>query len=41
MMGERRLAQEAPFYQFSLKRHLPTGHWVRALSIASSISRIA
>ncbi len=30
MMGERRLAQEALFHQFSLERHVPAGHRVRA-----------
>ena len=26
MMGERRVMQEAPFYGFSLERHVPDGH---------------
>ena len=31
MMGERRVAQEALFYEFSLERHVPADHWVRAI----------
>ncbi|ABS65813.1 transposase IS4 family protein [Xanthobacter versatilis] len=31
MMGERTGAQEALFYQFSLERHVPAGHLVRAI----------
>ena len=31
MMGERRFSQEALFYAFSLERHVPTGHLVRAI----------
>jgi hypothetical protein len=30
-MGERRVAQEALFYEFSLERHVPADHWVRAI----------
>ena len=31
MMGERRVNQEALFYAFSLERHVPAGHLVRAI----------
>ena len=31
MMGERRVNQEALFYAFSLERHVPTDHLVRAI----------
>jgi transposase len=31
MMGERRVNQEALFYTFSLERHVPTDHLVRAI----------
>lgn len=31
MMGERRVAQEALFYEFSLERHLPADHLLRAI----------
>ena len=29
MMGERRLGQEALFYEFSLERHVPENHLLR------------
>jgi len=29
MMGERRVAQEPLFYEFSLDRHVPAGHLLR------------
>ncbi|MET3355539.1 UNVERIFIED_ORG: transposase [Xanthobacter viscosus] len=31
MMGERMVMQEALFYEFSLERHVPAGHLVRAI----------
>src|ERR1700746_648753 len=31
MMGERRVRQDALFYEFSLERHVPAGHLLRAL----------
>jgi transposase len=31
MMGERQVAQEALFYEFSLERHVPADHWVRSI----------
>lgn len=31
MMGERRVAQDALFYEFSLERHVPVDHWVRSI----------
>lgn len=31
MMGERTVIQEALFYEFSLERHVPAGHLVRAI----------
>ena len=31
MMGERRVDQGALFYEFSLERHVPTNHLLRAI----------
>lgn len=31
MMGERTVIQEALFYEFSLERHFPASHLVRAV----------
>ena len=31
MMGERRVAQEALSYEFSLDRHVPADHLLRAI----------
>jgi hypothetical protein len=31
MMGERTVAQEALFYGFSLERHVPADHLLRAI----------
>ncbi len=31
MMGERKADQAALFYEFSLERHVPTGHLLRAV----------
>ena len=31
MMGERRVMQEALFYDFSLERHVPDGHLLRKI----------
>lgn len=40
MMGERQVAQEALFYEFSLERHVPAGHWVRAIDSFVDLSEI-
>ncbi len=40
MMGERRVAQEALFYEFSLERHVPVGHWMRAIDRFVDLSEI-
>ena len=40
MMGERQVAQEALFYEFSLERHVPPGHWVRAIDRFVDLSDI-
>ena len=39
MMGERRVAQEALFYEFSLERHVPADHLLRAID-GSSICQV-
>jgi hypothetical protein len=31
MMGERRIGQEALFYEFSLERHVPAEHPLRSI----------
>ena len=31
MMGERRVRQDALFYEFSLERHVPEGHLLRSI----------
>jgi hypothetical protein len=31
MMGERTVAQEALFYEFSIERHFPADHLLRAI----------
>ena len=31
MMGERRVRQEALFYEFSLERHVPEKHLLRSI----------
>ncbi|MGA0598472.1 transposase [Enterovirga sp. CN4-39] len=38
MMGERRVAQEALFYEFSLERHVPAGHLLRAIDRVVDLS---
>jgi transposase len=40
MMGERRVAQEALFYEFSLECHVPDDHWVRAIDRFVDLSDI-
>ena len=40
MMGERQVAQEALFYEFSLERHVPADHWVRAIDRFVDLSDI-
>jgi hypothetical protein len=31
MMGERRVGQDALFYEFSLERHVPVDHLLRSI----------
>jgi len=38
MMGERRVAQEALFYEFSLERHVPADHLLRAIDRVMDLS---
>ncbi len=38
MMGERRVAQEALFYEFSLERHVPAEHLLRAIDRVADLS---
>ena len=38
MMGERRVAQEALFYEFSLERHVPADHLLRAIDRVADVS---
>ena len=38
MMGERRVAQEALFYEFSLERHVPASHLLRAIDRVVDLS---
>src|SRR5829696_5394872 len=38
MMGERRVAQEALFYEFSLERHIPADHLLRAIDRVVDLS---
>ncbi|MCP4735084.1 MAG: IS5/IS1182 family transposase, partial [Bosea sp.] len=40
MMGERQMAQEALFYEFSLERHVPADHWVRGIDRFIDLSEI-
>ncbi len=40
MMGERQVAQEALFYEFSLERHIPADNWVRAIDRFVDLSGI-
>lgn len=40
MMDERQVAQEALFYEFSLDRHVPADHWVRAIDRFVDLSEI-
>ena len=40
MMGERQVAQEALFYEFSLDRHVPADHWVRAIDRFVDLSEV-
>jgi transposase len=40
MMGERTVAQEALFYEFSIERHVPTDHLVRAIDRFVDLSGI-
>jgi len=39
MMGERTVAQEALFYEFSLERHVPADHLLRFLQCGFSPGR--
>ena len=38
MMGERQDVQEALFYEFSLERHVPAGHLLRAIDRVIDLS---
>ena len=40
MMGERTVAQEALFYEFSLERHVPAGHLLRSIDQFVDLSGI-
>ena len=33
MMGERQVAQSSLFYEFSLERHVPAEHMLRAIGL--------
>jgi hypothetical protein len=37
-MGERRVAQDALFYEFSLERHVPADHLLRAIDQVVDLS---
>jgi len=39
-MGERTVAQEALFYEFSLERHIPAAHLLRAIDRYVDLSGI-
>ena len=38
MMGARRVEQEALFYEFSLERHIPADHLLRAIDRVVDLS---
>lgn len=40
MMGERRVAQDALFYEFSLERHVPANHLLRAIDRVVDLSSL-
>jgi hypothetical protein len=40
MMGERTVLQEALFYEFSLERHVPAQHLLRAIDRFVDLSGI-
>jgi hypothetical protein len=40
MMGERTVAQEAPFYSFNLERHVPADHLRRSIDRFVDLSDI-
>jgi|GEM_PF-5717583 len=40
MMGERQVAQEALFYEFSLERHVLADHWGRGIDRFVDLSGI-
>src|SRR3954447_26267865 len=40
MMGERRVAQEALFYEFNLERHVPLDHLLRAIDRVVDLSSL-
>jgi len=40
MMGERTVAQEALFYEFSLERHVPSNHLLRSIDRFVDLSGI-
>ncbi len=39
MMGERQVDQAALFYEFSLERHVPQDHLLRAIAASSTCLR--
>ena len=40
MMGERTVAQEALFYEFSLERHVPADHLLRSIDRFVDLSEL-
>lgn len=40
MMGERTVAQEQLFYEFSLERHIPAGHLLRSIGRFGDLSEL-
>ncbi len=40
MMGERRIGQEALFYEFSLERHVPAEHLLRSIDRFVDLDRV-
>jgi hypothetical protein len=40
MMGERRIGQDALFYEFSLERHVPADHLLRSIDRFVDLSGI-
>jgi transposase len=40
MMGERRVGQDALFYEFSLERHVPADHLLRSIDPFVELDRV-